>query len=100
MKRNLKKDFLLDPDIHFFNHGSFGACPHLVFEVYQSFQRELEKKPVEFLGRQIIKRMEETRSKLAEYIKCQANEVVYTLTQQQQLTWSPEISSWTMVTKS
>lgn len=77
MKRNLKKEFLLDPDIHFLNHGSFGACPRPVFEVYQSFQRELEKKPVEFLGRQIIKRMEETRSKLAEYIKCQANEVVY-----------------------
>jgi len=76
MKRNLKKEFLLDPDIHFLNHGSFGACPHPVFEVYQSFQRELEKKPVEFLGRQIINRIEETRSKLAEYINCQANEVV------------------------
>jgi len=77
MKRNLKKEFLLDPDIHFLNHGSFGACPRPVFEVYQSFQRELEKKPVEFLGRQIIKRMEETRSILAEYINCQANEVVF-----------------------
>ncbi len=69
MKRKLKKEFLLDPDIHFLNHSSFGACPRPVFEVYQSFQRELEKKPVEFLGRQIIKRMEETRGKLAEYIK-------------------------------
>ena len=77
MKRNLKKEFLLDPDIHFLNLGSFGACPRPVFEVYQSFQRELEKKPVEFLDRQIIKRMEETRSILAEYINCQANEVVF-----------------------
>jgi isopenicillin-N epimerase len=77
MKRNIKKEFLLDPDIHFFNHGSFGACPRPVFEVYQSFQRELEKKPVEFLDRQIIKRMEETRSILAEFINCQANEVVF-----------------------
>ena len=28
----LKALFLLDPDIIFLNHGSFGACPRPVFE--------------------------------------------------------------------
>ena len=37
----LKAFFLLDPDIVFLNHGSFGACPRPVFETYQTWQREL-----------------------------------------------------------
>ena len=43
--------FLLDPDVIFLNHGSFGACPKPVFDEYQRWQRELERQPVEFLGR-------------------------------------------------
>ena len=44
-------EFLLDPDVTFLNHGSYGACPVPVFERYQELQRELERNPVEFLGR-------------------------------------------------
>ncbi len=43
--------FLLDPAVIFLNHGSFGACPRPVFDEYQRWQRELERQPVEFLGR-------------------------------------------------
>jgi hypothetical protein len=41
----LKALFLLDPDVVFLNHGSFGACPLPVFETYQTWQRELERQP-------------------------------------------------------
>ena len=33
---------MLDPNIVFLNHGSFGACPRPVFEIYQAWQRKLE----------------------------------------------------------
>src|SRR5215217_4106246 len=46
-------EFLLRPGISFLNHGSFGACPRPVFDIYQGWQRKLEEQPVEFLGRQI-----------------------------------------------
>ena len=48
--RAVKSQFLLDPDIVYLNHGSFGACPRPVFEAYQRYQRELEWQPVEFLA--------------------------------------------------
>jgi len=43
--------FLLDPDVVYLNHGSFGACPRPVFERYQARQRELELEPVRFMKR-------------------------------------------------
>jgi selenocysteine lyase/cysteine desulfurase len=48
---HLKDQFLLNPKIHFLNHGSFGATPLPVFQDYQRWQGELERQPVKFLGR-------------------------------------------------
>ena len=47
----MKKLFLLDPGVTFLNHGSFGACPGEVFADFQRWQLEMERNPVEFLGR-------------------------------------------------
>ena len=47
----LAEQYLLDPEIVYLNHGSFGAAPRPVFESYQHWQRELEANPVQFLGR-------------------------------------------------
>ena len=66
----MKDLFLLDPDIVFLNHGSFGACPRPVFDRYQQWQRELEREPVEFLGRErrLGERLESARLRLAAYL--------------------------------
>jgi isopenicillin-N epimerase len=50
LSTNLAGQFLLDPDVVFLNHGSFGACPRPVFEDYQRWQMMLERQPVEFLS--------------------------------------------------
>jgi len=73
----MKKHFLLDPEITFLNHGSFGACPKLVFDVYQQWQRELEHRPVEILGRRAASLLAESREKLADYLNCAARDLVY-----------------------
>ena len=66
----MKELFLLDPDVVYLNHGSFGACPRPVFERYQELQRELEREPVEFMGRErrLSERFEAARLRLAEYL--------------------------------
>jgi isopenicillin-N epimerase len=74
---DLKSEFLLDSEVIFLNHGSFGACPRPVFEAYQKWQRELERQPVEFLGRRARDLMAEARAALADFLHCDEDEVVY-----------------------
>jgi isopenicillin-N epimerase len=69
--------FLLDPGVVFLNHGSFGATSRPVFEKYQWWQRELEYRPVEFLGRRFNDLMQQARAALAEYVHAAADDLVY-----------------------
>lgn len=73
----LKELFLLDPEVVFLNHGSFGACPRPVFETYQQWQRRLERQPVQFLGRELMGLLQEARQALADYVHVEANNLVY-----------------------
>jgi len=77
MNSSLKSEYLLDPNIVFLNHGSFGACPRPVFETYQNWQRELERNPVAFIGQRLPAFMEEARCKLADYLGVDCGDVVY-----------------------
>ena len=73
----LKDFFLLDPLIVFLNHGSFGACPRPVFENYQDWQRRLEMQPVQFLGVELDKYLQQARQELGLYVNASANDLVY-----------------------
>ena len=76
MSSNLAKHFLLREDVTFLNHGSFGACPRPVFETYQRFQLELEREPVDFLGRRLTELMREPRVALGAFLGTSAENVV------------------------
>ena len=67
MSAGLKSQFLLDPKVTYLNHGSCGACPRQVFQVYQRWQRELERQPVEF-SRRSKELLSEARAKLGAYL--------------------------------
>ena len=74
MPDNALRDlFLLDPDVVFLNHGSFGACPRPVFEAYQRWQRELERQPVDFLGRRADGLLADARGALGAYLHADPN---------------------------
>ncbi|MBI4350349.1 MAG: aminotransferase class V-fold PLP-dependent enzyme [Elusimicrobia bacterium] len=64
----MKEHFLLDPSLVFLNHGSFGACPAEVLEHCQRLQREMERNPVEFLGRRSAELLGRSRAALAGYL--------------------------------
>jgi isopenicillin-N epimerase len=66
----VKSLFLLDPEVVYLNHGSFGACPRPVFDTYRRLQLELERGPVEFLAleRSLPARLDEVRARLGAYV--------------------------------
>jgi len=76
---DLEKYFLLDSQVIFLNHGSFGATPEPVFREYQRWQRELESQPVEFLGRRAPELLAGSRSALAKYLDVVADDLVYVI---------------------
>ena len=75
--RELADFFMVDRDITFLNHGSFGACPRPVFETFQKWQRELERQPVEFLGRRIKGLLADARVALGDFVGTDPANVVF-----------------------
>lgn len=74
--RQIKEQFLLNPDVTFLNFGSFGATPKPVFERYQAFQLELERDPVQFITNKGLQYLKQSRLALSQFIKCDADDLV------------------------
>ena len=68
---------MLESDVVFLNHGSFGACPRPVFDEYQRIQRRLEAQPVRFLQRELQPLMAEARASLAGFLDVGAADLVF-----------------------
>ena len=74
---DIKQNFLLDKNITFLNHGSYGSCPIPVFEDYQKWQRKLEKQPVEFLTNDLWEALKNSRVTLSKFVGCDEDEVLF-----------------------
>ncbi len=73
----LRDLFLLDPDVVFLNHGSFGAVPRPVFEVYREWQRRLERQPVRFFQRELMDELRTARQALGTYLNVTADDLAF-----------------------
>jgi isopenicillin-N epimerase len=73
----VREHFLLDPEVVYLNHGSFGACPRPVFERYQAWQRELEREPTQFIARKLPELLEQARAALGAFIGADANDLTF-----------------------
>jgi len=75
--KNLKSHFLLDPDVHFLNHGSFGAVPKPVLDTCFDWQRYVEQQPVQFFQRELGEHLGRARYVLAQYINAEDDDIVF-----------------------
>jgi isopenicillin-N epimerase len=68
----LRAELLLDPDLAFLNHGSYGATPRAVMDAAEGFRREMEANPVAFLdpNRGLTARLAAVRARLAQHLSC------------------------------
>ncbi|NND02558.1 MAG: aminotransferase class V-fold PLP-dependent enzyme [Acidimicrobiia bacterium] len=64
----LSAHWLLDPEIHFLNHGSFGATPRRVLEHQQRLRDQMEREPVAFMQRELPGLLGEARSVLGAFV--------------------------------
>lgn len=75
----LRQDFLLDKDVVFLNHGSFGACPRPVLEAQRAWTLEMERQPVLFIARRYPQLMEEVRRRVTAYLGAGALDLVWVI---------------------
>ena len=83
----MRPGFLLDPDVAYLNHGSYGACPEPVFAEYQRLQLELERAPTDFFTRRVFTgfwgaddgtgRLTAARGVLAAFLGARADDLVF-----------------------
>jgi isopenicillin-N epimerase len=73
----IREQFILDQDVIFLNHGSYGATPGPVFDAYQAWQKRLERQPVLFLGREFNSLIQAARLALGRYLNADADDLVY-----------------------
>jgi isopenicillin-N epimerase len=65
---SLRRHWRLAPDLHFLNHGSFGACPSPVLETQAAWRDRMERQPVQFFARDLEGLLDEARSALATFL--------------------------------
>ena len=74
----MKSQFLLNPEITFLNHGSFGACPIPILENYQYWQKELEREPVQFILKKAPIYLQTAKEAVAQFVGCDADDFFFT----------------------
>lgn len=72
----IRSQWLLDKDITFLNHGSFGACPKKVLEVQRGFQEQMEHEPVRFMKREFPAEMTKNIAKLSGFVGAKPENLV------------------------
>ena len=74
---DIKDIFLLNRDITFLNHGSFGSCPYPIFKEFQRYQKLLEFQPIAFLDENINNNILGAQQALSTFINCDADDIVF-----------------------
>ena len=72
-----KENFFLQDGITYLNHGSFGACPKMIFDNYQDWQLKLEKQPVKFFSDEVYTALEHSRIALSQFLGCDQDEILF-----------------------
>ncbi len=60
--------WLLDPEVSFLNHGSFGACPAPVLEAQRAWRDRLEAEPVRFFDLELPPLLDAVRIEVAAFL--------------------------------
>jgi len=69
--------WLLDPEVVFLNHGSFGATPKVVLEEQTRIQRRIESEPLQFFDHHYFDELDEARRELAGFLGARVEDLAF-----------------------
>ncbi len=72
-----RRFWLLESDVVFLNHGSFGACPLPVLQVQQQFREQLERQPLRFVVHELEPLLDQARQRLGEFVGADPADLVF-----------------------
>src|SRR5437764_8902568 len=73
----MKHHWLLDPQITFLNHGSFGATPIAVLARQDEYRTQLEREPVRFMVRELEPLLDAARGQVARFVGAAPEEIAF-----------------------
>lgn len=73
-----KSEWLLDPNMTFLNHGSFGAVPRAVLAEQRRLQERMERNPGEFLTVELPSALRAAAIRLAQFLGGRGEDFVFT----------------------
>ncbi len=76
-RSSFREHWLLDPEITFLNHGSFGATPRAVLKKQDEYRTRMEREPVRFLVRELEALLDEARRAVATFIGAAPDDLAF-----------------------
>ncbi len=76
-RSELSKHWILDPNITFLNHGSFGACPKLILDEQTKLRTSLESDPVTFMESTARELWAESLVRLSKFINADSEGMTF-----------------------
>ncbi|MDO4586133.1 MAG: aminotransferase class V-fold PLP-dependent enzyme [Planctomycetia bacterium] len=70
-------EWMLDPNIIFLNHGSFGACPKAILKRQQELRNQMESEPLRFMEQEYPVLLNESRQRLARFVGAKSEHLVF-----------------------
>jgi isopenicillin-N epimerase len=71
------RHWLLDPDVDFLNHGSFGATPRPVLASQTAWRDEMEREPVRFMVERFDAELAAAREALGAFVGADADDLAF-----------------------
>tara|TARA_R110002096_G_scaffold173781_2_gene348118 strand:- start:305933 stop:307138 length:1206 start_codon:yes stop_codon:yes gene_type:complete len=69
--------FLIDPDVVYLNHGSFGACPQAILDAQSGHRLNAERELVRFYVKDSWGKIDRARNALAGLVHCDPQDLVF-----------------------
>jgi isopenicillin-N epimerase len=77
LKNEFADHWLLDPEVVFLNHGSFGATPKIVLEEQSRIRLQIEREPLIFFDHDYLEELDQARAVLAGFIGARTDDLAF-----------------------